>query len=49
VKFDDSVLKALLAISRDVVAEIGAGDELSKKIYRSYEVSRIDHGLDRYQ
>ena len=40
VKFDDSVLKALLAISRDVVAEIGGADELSKKIYASYEQFR---------
>jgi TRAP-type mannitol/chloroaromatic compound transport system substrate-binding protein len=36
-KFDDSLLKAILAISKDVVAEAGSGDELSKKIYRSYE------------
>ena len=36
-KFDDSVLKALHAISQVVVAEIGSGDELSKKIYRSYQ------------
>jgi TRAP-type mannitol/chloroaromatic compound transport system substrate-binding protein len=36
-KFDDSLLKAFLAISKDVVAEIGAGDELSKKIYASYQ------------
>jgi TRAP-type mannitol/chloroaromatic compound transport system substrate-binding protein len=35
-KFDDSLLKAFLAISKDVVAEIGSGDELSKKIYQSY-------------
>ena len=40
VKFDNSVLKALLAISRDVVAEIGGADELSKKIYASYEQFR---------
>jgi TRAP-type mannitol/chloroaromatic compound transport system substrate-binding protein len=39
-KFDDSLLKAFLKISKDVVAEIGAGDELSKKIYRSYEQFR---------
>jgi TRAP-type mannitol/chloroaromatic compound transport system substrate-binding protein len=39
-KFDDSLLKALLAISKDVVAEIGSGDELSKKIYASYEQFR---------
>jgi TRAP-type mannitol/chloroaromatic compound transport system substrate-binding protein len=35
-KFDDSLLKAFLAISKDVVAEAGSGDELSKKIYQSY-------------
>jgi TRAP-type mannitol/chloroaromatic compound transport system substrate-binding protein len=39
-KFDDSLLKALLAISKDVVAEIGAGDELSRRIYASYEQFR---------
>jgi TRAP-type mannitol/chloroaromatic compound transport system substrate-binding protein len=36
-KFDDSVLKALYRISRDVVAEAGSGDELSKRIYASYQ------------
>ncbi len=36
-RFDDSLLKAFLTISKDVVAEIGAGDELSKKIYASYQ------------
>ena len=36
-KFDDALLKAFLAISKDVVTESGSGDELSKKIYRSYE------------
>jgi TRAP-type mannitol/chloroaromatic compound transport system substrate-binding protein len=39
-KFDYTVLKAVLAISKDVVAEIGSGDELSRKIYRSYEQFR---------
>ena len=39
-KFDNSVLKAVLAISKDVVAEIGSGDELSKKIYASYQQFR---------
>ena len=39
-KFDDSLLKAFLGISKDVVAEIGSGDELSKKIHRSYEQFR---------
>jgi TRAP-type mannitol/chloroaromatic compound transport system substrate-binding protein len=39
-KFDDSLLKAFLAMSKDVVAEAGSGDDLSKKIYRSYEQFR---------
>ena len=39
-KFDDSLLKAFLGISKDVVAEIGAGDVLSKKIYASHEQFR---------
>jgi TRAP-type mannitol/chloroaromatic compound transport system substrate-binding protein len=39
-KFDDALLKSLLAISMDVVAEIGSGDELSKKIYASYQQFR---------
>jgi TRAP-type mannitol/chloroaromatic compound transport system substrate-binding protein len=39
-KFDDAVLKSLLAISKDVVAEIGSGDEFSKKIYASYQQFR---------
>jgi TRAP-type mannitol/chloroaromatic compound transport system substrate-binding protein len=39
-KFDDSVLKAFLVTSQDVVAEIGSGDELSKKIYASYQQFR---------
>jgi TRAP-type mannitol/chloroaromatic compound transport system substrate-binding protein len=36
-KFDDSLLKAFRAISKDVVAEIGSADDLSRKIYASYE------------
>jgi TRAP-type mannitol/chloroaromatic compound transport system substrate-binding protein len=36
-KFSDSVLKELYRISKDVVAEAGSGDELSKKIYASYQ------------
>jgi TRAP-type mannitol/chloroaromatic compound transport system substrate-binding protein len=36
-KFDDSLLKTFLKISNDVVAEIGSGDELSRKIYASYQ------------
>jgi TRAP-type mannitol/chloroaromatic compound transport system substrate-binding protein len=39
-KFDDSLLKAFLAISKDVVAEIGSSDDLSKKIYASYQQFR---------
>lgn len=39
-KFDDSLLKAFLALSNDVVAEIGAGDALSRKIYASYQQFR---------
>jgi TRAP-type mannitol/chloroaromatic compound transport system substrate-binding protein len=39
-KFDDSLLKAFLTISTDVVAEVGAGNELSKKIYASYQQFR---------
>jgi TRAP-type mannitol/chloroaromatic compound transport system substrate-binding protein len=39
-KFDDSVLKAQREISRVVVAEIGSGDELARKIYASYEQFR---------
>jgi len=37
--FDDSVLKKLYRISNDVVAEAGSGDDLSKKIYASYQQS----------
>jgi TRAP-type mannitol/chloroaromatic compound transport system substrate-binding protein len=36
-KFDDATLKASFALSGSVVAEIGAEDELSRKIYASYE------------
>jgi TRAP-type mannitol/chloroaromatic compound transport system substrate-binding protein len=39
-KFDDSLLKAFAEISKDIVATAGSGDELSKKIYRSYEQFR---------
>ena len=39
-KFDDSLLKAFLAISKEVVAEAGSGDDLSKKIYASYQQFR---------
>ena len=36
-KFSDSILKELYRTSRDVVAEAGSRDELSKKIYASYQ------------
>jgi TRAP-type mannitol/chloroaromatic compound transport system substrate-binding protein len=39
-KFDDLVLKTLLGFSKDVVAEIGSDDDLSRKIYASYEQYR---------
>jgi TRAP-type mannitol/chloroaromatic compound transport system substrate-binding protein len=39
-KFDDSLLKVFLATSNDVVAEMGATDELSKNIYESYQQFR---------
>jgi TRAP-type mannitol/chloroaromatic compound transport system substrate-binding protein len=39
-KLDDTVLKALREISSDVVAEIGSGDELSRKILASYQQFR---------
>ena len=39
-KFDDSLLKALLKVSTEVVADVGAGDELSRKIYASYQQFR---------
>ena len=39
-RFDDALLKSFLAVSREVVAEIGSGDELSRKIYASYEQFR---------
>ena len=35
-QFDDTLLRAFAEISRDVVAETGTGDNLSRKIYRSY-------------
>ena len=36
-KFDDSLLKVFAEISKDVVAKVGSGDDLSKKIYASYQ------------
>jgi TRAP-type mannitol/chloroaromatic compound transport system substrate-binding protein len=39
-KFDDALLKALYGISKDVIAQAGSGDALSKKIYASYQQFR---------
>jgi TRAP-type mannitol/chloroaromatic compound transport system substrate-binding protein len=39
-RFDDAILGKLLAISKDVVAEAGSADELSRKIYASYQQFR---------
>jgi TRAP-type mannitol/chloroaromatic compound transport system substrate-binding protein len=39
-KFDDAVLKAFAQLSEAVVAEAGAGDELSRRIYQSYQQFR---------
>ena len=39
-KFNDSVLKAMREISREVTAENGAGDEITRKIYASYQQFR---------
>jgi TRAP-type mannitol/chloroaromatic compound transport system substrate-binding protein len=39
-KFNDTLLKTFRVISTDVVAEIGASDELAKKIYASYQQFR---------
>jgi TRAP-type mannitol/chloroaromatic compound transport system substrate-binding protein len=36
-KFDDALLKTFLEISRDVVAQAGARDDISRKIYASYQ------------
>jgi TRAP-type mannitol/chloroaromatic compound transport system substrate-binding protein len=36
-EFSDAVLKELYRISKDVVAEAGSDDDLSKKIYASYQ------------
>jgi TRAP-type mannitol/chloroaromatic compound transport system substrate-binding protein len=40
-KFDDSILKAFHEISKDVVASAGSEDDVSKKIYRSYQQFRV--------
>jgi TRAP-type mannitol/chloroaromatic compound transport system substrate-binding protein len=36
-KFDDAILRELYLTSKDVVAEAGTRDDLSKKIYASYQ------------
>jgi TRAP-type mannitol/chloroaromatic compound transport system substrate-binding protein len=36
-KFDDSILKELYRVSRDVIDELSSRDELSKKVYASYQ------------
>ena len=40
VKFDDSILKAFHEIGKDIVLQAGSGDELSRKIYASYQQFR---------
>jgi TRAP-type mannitol/chloroaromatic compound transport system substrate-binding protein len=37
IKFDDAILQGLHQISREAVAEAGAGDDLSRRIYASYQ------------
>ena len=39
-KFDDSLLRAFLDISQEVVAEAGAVDDLTRRIYASYQQFR---------
>jgi TRAP-type mannitol/chloroaromatic compound transport system substrate-binding protein len=39
-KFDDALLRGFLEISKDVVAEAGSGDDISRKIYASYQQFR---------
>ncbi len=36
-KFDDAILKELYRVSKDVVAEAGSGEDLSRKIYASHQ------------
>jgi TRAP-type mannitol/chloroaromatic compound transport system substrate-binding protein len=36
-KFDDTLLKAFFEIGKEVVAAAGSGDQLSRKIYASYQ------------
>lgn len=39
-KFDDALLKSFQTTSKDVVADIGSSNDLSRKIYNSYEQFR---------
>jgi TRAP-type mannitol/chloroaromatic compound transport system substrate-binding protein len=39
-KFDDALIRRFLDVSREVVAEIGSHDDLSMRIYRSYDAFR---------
>jgi TRAP-type mannitol/chloroaromatic compound transport system substrate-binding protein len=39
-KFDHSMLKAFHKISKDVVAAAGSGDDIARKVYRSYQQFR---------
>ena len=49
-KFDDSLLKAFRAISKDVVAEIGSADDLSKEnLCELSAVPCVDHRLERHR
>jgi TRAP-type mannitol/chloroaromatic compound transport system substrate-binding protein len=40
VKFDDALLKAFFETSKDIAAEAGSGDDLSRKIFASYQEFR---------
>jgi TRAP-type mannitol/chloroaromatic compound transport system substrate-binding protein len=39
-KFDDALLRRFLEVGREVVADIGSHDELSMRIYKSYDAFR---------
>jgi TRAP-type mannitol/chloroaromatic compound transport system substrate-binding protein len=39
-RFDDSLLRALRKLSEEVVAEVGAGDEITRRTYASYQQFR---------
>ena len=47
-KFDDSLLKTFFDISRDVIAEVGSGDDLSRNLCEPPAIPWIDQGLERY-